>query len=114
MGSPTPRRSLADALRAVDAAPVRSQDDDGGALVTRPTLQDRLDALEPVEPVRLTPSSASARPRALSVSLQAPSGLMSPWPGTAIAAGAHETLTTLVPASQSARLRRSAVSRTAT
>ena len=51
MGNPTPRRSLADALRAVDAAPVRSQDGDGGALDTRPTLQDRLGALEPVEPV---------------------------------------------------------------
>ena len=51
MGNPTPRRSLADALRAVDAAPVRSQDGDGGALDTRPTLQDRLGALQPVEPV---------------------------------------------------------------
>ena len=51
MGNPTPRRSLADALRAMDAAPVRSQDGDGGALDTRPTLQDRLAALEPLEPV---------------------------------------------------------------
>lgn len=51
MGDPTPRRSLADALRAVDAAPVRSQDGGGGALDTRPTLQVRLSALGPLEPV---------------------------------------------------------------
>jgi Zn-dependent protease with chaperone function len=51
MGNPTPRRSLAEALRAVDAAPVRSQDGDGGALDTRPTLRDRLGALDPFEPV---------------------------------------------------------------
>jgi Zn-dependent protease with chaperone function len=51
MGNPTPRRSLADALRAMDAAPVKSQDGNGGALDTRPTLQDRLAALEPLEPV---------------------------------------------------------------
>ena len=51
MGNPTPRRSLAEALRAVDAAPVRSQDGDGGVLDTRPTVQERLAALEPLEPV---------------------------------------------------------------
>ena len=50
MGDPTPRRSLAEALRAVDAAPVKSQDGAGGALDTRPTLQTRLGALEPLEP----------------------------------------------------------------
>jgi Zn-dependent protease with chaperone function len=49
MGDPMPRRSLADALRAVDAAPVKSQGGDGGALDTRPTLQARLKALEPLE-----------------------------------------------------------------
>jgi Zn-dependent protease with chaperone function len=51
MGNPTPRRSLADALRAIDGAPVRSQDGGGGSLDTRPTLRDRLAALEPLEPV---------------------------------------------------------------
>jgi Zn-dependent protease with chaperone function len=50
MGDRTPRRSLADAIRAVDAAPVKSQDGGGGALDTRPTLQERLGALEPLEP----------------------------------------------------------------
>jgi Zn-dependent protease with chaperone function len=51
MGNPTPRRSLAEALRAMDAAPVKSQDGNGGALDTRPTLPERLAALEPLEPV---------------------------------------------------------------
>jgi Zn-dependent protease with chaperone function len=51
MGNPRPRRSLAEALRAIDAAPVKSQDGDGGLLDTRPTLQARLAALEPLEPV---------------------------------------------------------------
>jgi hypothetical protein len=41
---------LAEALRAVDEAPVRSQKG-GGAMVIRPTLKDRLSALEPLEPV---------------------------------------------------------------
>ena len=50
MGSPRPRRSLAEALRAVDEAPVRSQEG-GGAMDIRPTLKDRLSALEPLEPV---------------------------------------------------------------
>ena len=59
MGDPTPRRSLAEALRAVDAAPVGSQEGRGGALDTRPTLQERLKALEPLEPV----SVADAAPK---------------------------------------------------
>ena len=53
MGDPTPRRSLAEALRAVDAAPVKSQEGGGGALDTRPTLQERLRALEPLEPAQV-------------------------------------------------------------
>ena len=60
MGDPTPRRSLAEALRALDAAPLRSQDGGGGALDTRPTLQARLSALEPLE---LLPESAAAPKR---------------------------------------------------
>jgi len=49
MGDPTPRRSLAAAIRAVEDAPVKSQEGRGAALDTRPTLQARLDALEPLE-----------------------------------------------------------------
>lgn len=59
MGDPTPRRSLAEALRAVDAAPVKSQEGKGGALDTRPTLQARLAALEPLEPLPV----AAAEPK---------------------------------------------------
>jgi len=51
MGDPTPRRSLAEALRAVDEAPVRSQESEGGALDIRPSLTGRLSALEPLEPL---------------------------------------------------------------
>lgn len=51
MGDPTPRRSLAQALRAVDAAPVRSQEGEGGALDIRPSLKERLSALDPFEPL---------------------------------------------------------------
>jgi len=51
MGDPTPRRSLAEALRAVDEAPVRSQEGEGGAMDIRPTLKERLSALEPLEPL---------------------------------------------------------------
>ena len=54
MGDPTPRRSLAQALRAVDAAPVRSQEGEGGALDIRPSLSERLSALEPFEPLPVT------------------------------------------------------------
>lgn len=51
MGDPTPRRSLAQALRAVDAAPVRSQEGEGGAFDIRPSLKERLSALDPFEPL---------------------------------------------------------------
>jgi Zn-dependent protease with chaperone function len=51
MGDPTPRRSLAQAIRAVDAAPVRSQEGEGGVLDIRPSLRERLSALEPFEPL---------------------------------------------------------------
>jgi len=60
MGDPTPRRSLAEALRAMDAAPVKSQDGRGGALDTLPTLRERLSALEPLESVPV--AEAAARP----------------------------------------------------
>ncbi len=58
MGDPTPRRSLAAAIRAMEDAPVKSQDGRGGALDTRPTLQARLDALEPLEPAPLAQAVA--------------------------------------------------------
>jgi Zn-dependent protease with chaperone function len=50
MGNPTPRRSLYESLRAVDAVLVRTRDVGGGVLDTHPTLEDRLKALEPLEP----------------------------------------------------------------
>ena len=60
MGDPTPRRSLAAALRAMDAAPVKSQEGGGGALDTRPTLRARLDALEPLEPASVAEADATS------------------------------------------------------
>jgi len=50
MGNPSPRRSLAESLRAVDAVLVRTRDEGGSVLDTHPTLEDRLKALEPLEP----------------------------------------------------------------
>lgn len=49
MGHARPRRSLADALRALDAVSVRRKEDAPGPLSVHPALQDRLDALEPLE-----------------------------------------------------------------
>ena len=51
MGDPTPRRSLTGALRALDEAPVRSREGEGGVLDVRPALKERLGALEPLEPL---------------------------------------------------------------
>lgn len=61
MGDPTPRRSMAAALRAMDAAPVKSQEGRGGALDTLPTLQARLTALEPLEPAPVSEAASSTR-----------------------------------------------------
>lgn len=61
MGDPTPRRSLADALRAMDAAPVKSQEGSGSALDTRPTLRARLEALEPLEPAPMAEAEVTSR-----------------------------------------------------
>lgn len=61
MGDPTPRRSLAAALRAMDAAPVKSQEGRGGALDTRPTLRARLEALEPLEPAPVAEADTTAK-----------------------------------------------------
>ena len=58
MGIPSPRRAMYEALVAMDAAPVRTRDDSGGALDTRPTLDARLAALEPLEAAaRETPAA---------------------------------------------------------
>jgi Zn-dependent protease with chaperone function len=51
LGDPTPRRTLAAAMLATDAAPVKSQEGSGSMLDTRPTLRARLAALEPLEPL---------------------------------------------------------------
>ena len=59
MGSPRPRRSLAEALRAVDEAPVRSREGGGGAMDIRPTLKERLSALEPLEPAPVADAAPS-------------------------------------------------------
>jgi len=61
MGDPTPRRSLAAALRAMDAAPVKSQEGSGGVLDTRPTLRARLDVLEPLEPAPVAKADTTAQ-----------------------------------------------------
>ncbi len=61
MGDPTPRRSMAAALRAMDDAPVKSQEGRGGMLDTRPTLRARLDALEPLEPSPLAEADTTAQ-----------------------------------------------------
>src|SRR5262245_59078804 len=58
MGDPTPRRSLAAAIRAREDAPVKRQVAPSGSLDTRPTLQARLDALEPLEPAPLAQAAA--------------------------------------------------------
>jgi Zn-dependent protease with chaperone function len=51
MGYATPRRALADALRAAAAV---NEAADRGPLATEPALRERLAALEPLEPVALT------------------------------------------------------------
>lgn len=51
MGDPTPRRSLTSAIRAMDEAPVSSREGQGGVLDVRPTLKERLGALDPLEPL---------------------------------------------------------------
>ena len=51
MGYATPRRVLADALRAAAAL---NEPPDGGPLAAEPELRERLAGLEPLEPVALT------------------------------------------------------------
>jgi Zn-dependent protease with chaperone function len=59
MGDPTPRRSMAAALRAMDSAPVKSQEGRGGTLDTLPTLEARLAALEPLEPAAVSEAAST-------------------------------------------------------
>jgi Zn-dependent protease with chaperone function len=58
MGHPAPRRALADALNA--AATVNGRPD-GGWLATEPALEERIAALEPLEPALETARSGVAR-----------------------------------------------------
>lgn len=50
MGHPAPRRSLATALRALAATSVRPKEEAPGPLAPHPSLEQRLEALEPLEP----------------------------------------------------------------
>ena len=61
MGNPSPRRSLAESLRAVDAVLVRTRDEGGSVLDTHPTLEDRLKALEPLEPAAVAEGPSKKR-----------------------------------------------------
>lgn len=56
MGHAAPRRSLAEALRALDAASPRAKEEAQGLLANHPSLAERLLALEPLE------SGSSAEP----------------------------------------------------
>jgi Zn-dependent protease with chaperone function len=51
MGHAQPRRTLSDALRALDGASVRRKEDAPGILNPHPSLEARLEALEPLETV---------------------------------------------------------------
>jgi len=51
MGHAAPRRSLAEALRALETTSVRRKEDLGGLLASHPSLGERLEALEPLEAV---------------------------------------------------------------
>jgi len=57
LGYRTPRRALAEALRAVAAVTPRQKDGAGGLLSTHPSLDDRLAALEPLEPIARAPGA---------------------------------------------------------
>lgn len=59
MGYGRPRRTLAEALRTVDGVGPRPKEHLGGLFSTHPALEDRLSALEPLEP----PTSPIARKR---------------------------------------------------
>jgi Zn-dependent protease with chaperone function len=57
LGYRTPRRTLAEALRAVAAVTPRQKDGASGLLSTHPSLDDRLAALEPLEPIARAPGA---------------------------------------------------------
>ncbi len=64
MGHGTPRRSLADALRAVAASGPRAKEQAGGLLSSHPSLEERLAALEPLEPLEpVEPALALTDPK---------------------------------------------------
>ncbi|HET7874786.1 MAG TPA: M48 family metalloprotease [Methylomirabilota bacterium] len=60
MGYQAPRRALADALTAVAAHTPKPKEEPGGLLATHPEIEERLAALEPLEP---TPPVARAVPK---------------------------------------------------
>ena len=62
MGHPTPRRSLAAALRALAATSVRPKEEASGPLSPHPSLEQRLEALEPLEPVAPLVQERAPRP----------------------------------------------------
>jgi Zn-dependent protease with chaperone function len=65
MGHATPRRSLAEALRILAGSTPRPKEESSGLLSAHPSLDDRLQALEPLEHAPAPAGSAVARrPRA--------------------------------------------------
>jgi Zn-dependent protease with chaperone function len=62
MGHAAPRRSLAAALRALAATSVRPKEDAPGPLSPHPSLEQRLEALEPLEPAPALVREPNARP----------------------------------------------------
>jgi len=62
MGYATPRRTMADALRAIDSSGPKPKEQLGGALDTHPSLDARLAALEPLEPLA-QPIANAEKPR---------------------------------------------------
>jgi len=62
MGYPAPRRTLATALQAIAVHTPKEKEQLGGLLATHPGLDDRLAALEPLEPAP-TPIARARPPR---------------------------------------------------
>ena len=63
MGHAAPRRALAEALQVLDTVSPRPKEELDGWLARHPPLQERLDALEPLEPGRATDAALASAPR---------------------------------------------------
>jgi Zn-dependent protease with chaperone function len=61
MGHATPRRTLAEALRVVDRTGPRPKEQLRGLMSSHPGLEERLAALEPLEPLTPVATTGSAR-----------------------------------------------------